>query len=79
MGYYALQSGIHAERSIGSKMSNKNHILTFDETRSLLRCSKNTLRKLLNTGELKGLKNGAYNWLIPETSINEYINKKLSI
>lgn len=52
-------------------------ILTAEETCEALRIGYNTLYDLLNSGELKGYRNGRI-WKIPKISIQKYIVEKTS-
>ena len=50
-------------------------ILTTEEACEALRVGHNTLYDLLNSGELKGYRNGRI-WKIPKISIQKYIMEK---
>lgn len=52
-------------------------LYTFEEARAVLKTSKQKLRKLLDTQQIKGFKIGKYNWLIPKEAIKRYISEKL--
>ena len=59
-------------------MSNDNlELYTFEEAREVLKTSKQKMRKLLDTKQIKGFKIGAYNWLIPKEAVMEYVRKQL--
>lgn len=59
-------------------MSNDNlELYTFEEAREQLKTSKQKMRKLLDTKQIKGFKIGKYNWLIPKEAVREYIRKQL--
>lgn len=49
-------------------------IYTFEETREILKTSKSKLRKLLNSGELKGFKIGSYQWRVAAEDLTEYLD-----
>ena len=61
-------------------MSKENKIIiyTFDEVREILNTSKPKLRKLLQSGELKGFKIGKNTWKIPDDKLREYIQSQCS-
>ena len=53
-------------------------ILTREEVMEILKIGRSTFYKLLQTGELKGFKEGnRYN--VPVNSIQDYINKRMKI
>lgn len=52
-------------------------LYTFEEARAVLKTSKQKLRKLLDTQQIKGFKIGKYNWLIPKESVREYVHEQL--
>lgn len=54
-------------------------LYTFEEAREMLKTSKQKMRKLLDTKQIKGFKIGAYNWLIPKEAVYEYILKQLKL
>ena len=58
---------------------NKDNVelYTFEEAREVLKTSKQKMRKLLDTKQIKGFKIGAYNWLIPKEAVVEYIRKRM--
>lgn len=59
-------------------MSNDNlELYTFEEAREQLKTSKQKMRKLLDTKQIKGFKIGVYNWLISKATVEEYIKKQL--
>lgn len=47
-------------------------VLTLDEARELLKIGTNAIYKLLNSGKLKGFRNGK-RWLIPKKAIEMFI------
>ncbi len=51
-------------------------ILTREEVMEILKIGRSTFYKLLQTGELKGFKEGN-RYKIPAQSIEEYVNKKM--
>lgn len=56
-------------------LNNEYEILTIDDAMDYLMIGRNTLYKLLQTGELKGFLVGN-KWRIPMKSIKEYIDKE---
>ena len=59
-------------------MNNENtELYTFEEARAVLRTSKQKMRKLLDSKQIKGFKIGKYNWLIPKEVVTEYIQSEL--
>ena len=56
---------------------NDYDILTIDEVLDYLDIGRNSLYKLLNSGELKAFRIGR-NWKIPMRSITEYINESIA-
>lgn len=52
-------------------------ILTREEVMEVLKIGRSTFYKLLQTGELKGFKEGN-RYKVPMESIEEYINNKMS-
>ena len=56
---------------------NDYDILTIDEVLDYLDIGRNSLYKLLNSGELKAFRVGR-NWKIPMKSINEYIDHSIT-
>ena len=52
--------------------SEYGEILTTDEATEALRIGYNALYELLNTGKLKGLRNGRV-WLVPKKALIEYV------
>lgn len=57
-------------------MENRD-IMKFEEVLEYLDIGKNTLYRLLQSGELNAFKIGKV-WKIPRKSVEEYINKSLS-
>ena len=53
-------------------------ILTREEVMEILKIGRSTFYKLLQTGELKGFKEGN-RYKIPVNSIQDYINKRMKI
>ncbi len=53
-------------------------IYTFEEVRGILNTSKPKLRKLLQSGELKGFKIGKNTWKIPDDKLRDYIESQCS-
>ena len=53
-------------------------ILTTDEAAEVLRVGYNGLYELLNSGELKGYRQGRV-WRIPKLAVQEYILKRAQI
>ena len=59
-------------------MKNENiELYTFEEARAVLKTSKQKLRKLLDTQQIKGFKIGKYNWLVPKDAVNKYIHEQI--
>lgn len=59
-------------------MNNQStELYTFEEARTVLKTSKQKMRKLLHEKEIKGFKIGKYNWLIPKEQVKEYIRERL--
>ena len=56
--------------------NNEYDILTPDEVMDYLVIGKNTLYKLLNSGELKGFRIGR-NWKIPRKALDAYVDKHI--
>jgi len=56
--------------------NNEYDILTPDEVMDYLVIGKNTLYKLLNSGELKGFRIGR-NWKIPRKALDAYVDKNI--
>ncbi len=54
-----------------------NDIMKLEEVMQYLDIGKNTLYRLLKSGELNAFKIGKV-WKIPKKSVEEYINKSLS-
>lgn len=52
-------------------------ILTREEVMEILKIGRSTFYKLLQTGELKGFKEGN-RYKVPAESIEEYINNRMS-
>ena len=57
--------------------SRNTELYTFEEARAVLRTSKQKMRKLLDSKQIKGFKIGKYNWLIPKEVVTEYIQSEL--
>ncbi len=53
-------------------------ILTREEVMEILKIGRSTFYKLLQTGELKGFKEGN-RYKVPVNSIQDYINKRMKI
>lgn len=53
-------------------------ILTREEVMEILKIGRSTFYKLLQTGELKGFKEGN-RYKVPAESIEEYINNRMSV
>lgn len=56
----------------------RKEILTREEVMEILKIGRSTFYKLLQTGELKGFKEGN-KYKVPAESIEEYINKRMQI
>lgn len=56
---------------------NKSELYTFEEARAILRTSKQKMRQLLDSKEIKAFKIGKYNWLIPKESIDSFIKEQM--
>lgn len=48
-------------------------VMTTEETCEALKVGYNTLYELLNSGQLKGYRNGNRVWRIPKLAVKEYI------
>lgn len=57
--------------------SDNLELYTFEEAREVLKTSKQKMRNLLDTKQIKGFKIGAYNWLIPKEEVVKYVQDKL--
>jgi len=55
----------------------QKEILTRDEVMEVLKIGRSTFYKLLQSGELKGFKEGN-RYKVPAQSIEEYVNKKMN-
>lgn len=53
-------------------------ILTREEVMEILKIGRSTFYKLLQTGELKGFKEGN-RYKVPVNSIQNYVNKKMMV
>lgn len=53
-------------------LSDYPDIMTVEETTEALRIGFNALYELLNTGKLKGFRNGRV-WLVPKAAVIEFI------
>lgn len=53
-------------------------ILTREEVMEILKIGRSTFYKLLQTGELKGFKEGN-RYKVPAESIEEYVNKRMQL
>lgn len=53
-------------------------ILTREEVMEILKIGRSTFYKLLQTGELKGFKEGN-RYKVPMESIEDYVNKKMML
>ena len=51
-------------------------MLTVPEVADLLKLHRVTVRRFLLSGLLKGLKAGARKWLVKESSLTEFLEKK---
>lgn len=58
-------------------MIDNSELYTFEEARAVLKTSKQKMRKLLDSKQIKAFKIGKYNWLIPKIAIAEYIHTQL--
>lgn len=54
----------------------KNELVTIEELCKILHIGKSTAMKLINEGKIKAVKPGR-RWIIPLTSINEYIGHEI--
>ena len=54
---------------------NKSELLTLDETCRLLKMSRPTVVKLINSGVIKGIKLGKRLWRIPRVEIDDFFKK----
>ncbi|MDE5557608.1 MAG: helix-turn-helix domain-containing protein [Ruminococcus sp.] len=55
----------------------QKEILTREEVMEILKIGRSTFYKLLQTGELKGFKEGN-RYKVPAQSIEEYVDKKMN-
>lgn len=53
-------------------------VLTTDEVCEILKIGKNALYELLNSGELRSMRNGKV-WRIPRVAVEQYILKSVGI
>jgi excisionase family DNA binding protein len=53
-------------------------LLTVDETSKRLKIHKVTLRKMLRDGVIRGMKLGVREWRVPESSLREFIESRMS-
>lgn len=53
-------------------------VLTVEETSEALRMGYNALYELLNTGKLKGFRNGRI-WLVPKAAVVEFIRTQSNL
>lgn len=67
------KTGGHGMRDIISS----NEILTREEVMEILKIGRSTFYRLLQTGELKGFKEGN-KYKVPAQSIDEYVRKRLN-
>ncbi|MDE5564671.1 MAG: helix-turn-helix domain-containing protein [Oscillospiraceae bacterium] len=58
-------------------MTGNNEIMLFEEVMEYLNVGKNTLYRLLKSGEIHAFKIGKA-WKIPRKSVEEYINQALT-
>ena len=56
----------------------QKEILTREEVMDILKIGRSTFYKLLQSGELKGFKEGN-RYKVPAESIEEYINNRMSV
>ena len=54
-----------------------SELYTFEEARAYLKTSKQKMRQLLDSKQIKAFKIGKYNWLIPKESVQDYIHMQL--
>lgn len=57
---------------------NKSELYTFEEARAILRTSKQKMRQLLDSKEIKAFKIGKYNWLIPREILERFVYDRLN-
>lgn len=57
--------------------NSEEKVYTLDDVVSILRTSKQQVRKMLKNGELKGFKLGKYKWKVTKTELDRYIEKKM--
>lgn len=57
--------------------NSEEKVYTLDDVVSILRTSKQQVRKMLKSGELKGFKLGKYKWKVTKTELDRYIEKKM--
>lgn len=54
-----------------------SELYMFEEARAYLKTSKQKMRQLLDSKQIKAFKIGKYNWLIPKESVQDYIHMQL--
>lgn len=64
--------------SVGNMSEADSELYTFEEARAYLKTSKQKMRQLIDSKQIKAFKIGKYNWLIPKKSVFEYIEKRMS-
>jgi len=60
-------------------MEVNSELYTFEEARMVLKTSKQKMRRLLDTKQIKAFKIGKYNWLVPKDAVVEYIQEQLEL
>lgn len=58
-------------------MIDNSELYTFEEARAVLKTSKQKMRQLRDSKQIKAFKIGKYNWLIPKVVVSEYIQEQL--
>lgn len=56
---------------------NKSELYTFEEARAVLRTSKQKMRWLLNTKQIKAFRIQKNGWLIPKSAVDDYIQQQI--
>ena len=64
---------------VGNMREIDSELYTFEEARAYLKTSKQKMRQLLDSKQIKAFKIGKYNWLIPKDAIQEYIREQIYI
>lgn len=63
---------------VGNMREVDSELYTFEEARAYLKTSKQKMRQLLDSKQIKAFKIGKYNWLISKEAVAGYIDSRLS-